>query len=100
MYILQPLIEELKELWNFEVRTYDSLTYQFFQLHAALLWTINDFQAYSDLSGGVQKGIRHVPSAWVKDCHSGYEVEYPSWDIDAIFQRTMCGVKVGYTMER
>ena len=25
---LQPLIEELKELWTFEVRTYDSLTSQ------------------------------------------------------------------------
>ena len=27
---LQPLIEELKELWNFRVRTYDSLTDKFF----------------------------------------------------------------------
>ena len=34
---LQPLIEELKELWNFEVHTYDSLIGQFFQLHATLL---------------------------------------------------------------
>ena len=48
---LQPLIEELKELWTFGVRMYDCLTGQFFQLHAALLWTINDFLAYGDLSG-------------------------------------------------
>ncbi|KAA0050361.1 uncharacterized protein E6C27_scaffold88G00930 [Cucumis melo var. makuwa] len=48
---LQPLIEELKELWTFGVRTYDSLTGQFFQLYAALFWTINDFPAYGDLSG-------------------------------------------------
>ena len=46
---LQPLIEELKELWNFGVRTYDSFTCQFFQLYVALLWTINDFPAYGDL---------------------------------------------------
>ena len=29
---LQPLIEELKQLWSLGVRAYDSLTYQFFQL--------------------------------------------------------------------
>ncbi|TYK25894.1 uncharacterized protein E5676_scaffold436G001210 [Cucumis melo var. makuwa] len=46
---LQPLIEELKELLTFGVRTCDSLIDQFFQLHAALLWTINDFPAYGDL---------------------------------------------------
>ncbi|KAA0036517.1 uncharacterized protein E5676_scaffold179G00250 [Cucumis melo var. makuwa] len=50
---LQPLIEELKELWTF--------------------------------GGGVQRGIRHVQYTWVIDRRSGYEVEYPSWDIDAIF---------------
>ncbi|TYJ96926.1 CACTA en-spm transposon protein [Cucumis melo var. makuwa] len=50
--------------------------------------------------GGVQRGIKHVPSAWVINRRSGYKVEYPSWDIDAIFQRTTCGVEVGYTMER
>ncbi|KAA0042917.1 putative transposase [Cucumis melo var. makuwa] len=55
---LQPLIEELKELWTFGVRTYDSLTGQFFQLYAALLWTINDFPAYGDLSGWSTKGSR------------------------------------------
>uniref|UniRef100_A0A9I9E577 CACTA en-spm transposon protein n=1 Tax=Cucumis melo TaxID=3656 RepID=A0A9I9E577_CUCME len=34
-----------------------------------------------------------------RKCLTGYEVEYPSWNIDAIFQRTTCGVEVGYTME-
>ena len=53
---LQPLIEELKKLWNCVMRTYDSLTSQFFQLHVALLWTINDFPAYGDLSGWSIKG--------------------------------------------
>ncbi|TYK27417.1 transposon protein, putative, CACTA, En/Spm sub-class, expressed [Cucumis melo var. makuwa] len=64
---LQPLIEELKELWTFGDR--------------------------------VQRGIRHVLYAWVIDRPSGYEVEYLSWDIDAIFQRTTYGVEVGYTMK-
>ncbi|KAA0067413.1 putative transposase [Cucumis melo var. makuwa] len=97
---LQPLIEELKELWTFGVRTYDSLTGQFFQLYAALLWTINDFPAMVTYQGGVRRGIRHVLYAWVIDRPSGYEVEYLSWDIDAIFHRITCGVEVGYTMER
>ncbi|TYK11066.1 uncharacterized protein E5676_scaffold73G00520 [Cucumis melo var. makuwa] len=65
---LQPLIEELKELWTF--------------------------------GGGVRRGIRHVLYAWVIDRPSEYEVEYLSWDIDAIFHKITCGVEVGYTMER
>ncbi|TYJ97500.1 uncharacterized protein E5676_scaffold85G00050 [Cucumis melo var. makuwa] len=58
---LQPLIEELKELWTFGVRTYDSLTGHFFQLYAALLWMINDFPAYGDLSWWSTKGYQACP---------------------------------------
>ncbi|KAA0059885.1 hypothetical protein E5676_scaffold184G00950 [Cucumis melo var. makuwa] len=58
---LQPLIEKLKELWNFGMHAYDSLT------------------------GGVQRGIRHVPYAWVIDRRSRYEVEYRFCDVDIIF---------------
>ena len=42
---MQPLIEELKELWNDGVSTFDASTNQMFQMHAALLWTISDFPA-------------------------------------------------------
>ncbi|KAA0047217.1 uncharacterized protein E6C27_scaffold908G00040 [Cucumis melo var. makuwa] len=41
---LQPLIEELKELWNFGVHTYDSPIgqfFQFFQLYATMLKKLN-----------------------------------------------------------
>ena len=48
---LQPLIEELKELWELGVETYDSSKNETFQMRAALLWTINDFPAYVMLSG-------------------------------------------------
>ncbi|TYK13546.1 uncharacterized protein E5676_scaffold299G00220 [Cucumis melo var. makuwa] len=48
---LQPLIDELKELWNNGVRTFDRTNEEYFRLHACLLWTINDFPAYGDLSG-------------------------------------------------
>ncbi|TYK14781.1 uncharacterized protein E5676_scaffold1610G00210 [Cucumis melo var. makuwa] len=57
---LQPLIEELK-VWTFGVRTYNSLTYQFFQLFAALLWTINDFPAHGDLLGWSTKRYQTSP---------------------------------------
>ncbi|XP_057247163.1 uncharacterized protein LOC130589685 [Beta vulgaris subsp. vulgaris] len=40
---MQPLKEELLDLWNNGVQTYDKYNDQTFQLHAALMWTISDF---------------------------------------------------------
>ena len=48
---LQPLIEELKELWNNGVATYDSSSSQVFTMRAALMWTISDFPGLGTLSG-------------------------------------------------
>ena len=48
---LQPLITELKELWEVGIETYDVSKKRNFQLRAALMWTISDFPAYSMLSG-------------------------------------------------
>ncbi|XP_057809998.1 uncharacterized protein LOC131024507 [Salvia miltiorrhiza] len=48
---LQPLISELTELWEVGVLTYDVSLKQNFQMHAAVIWTIGDFHAYSMLSG-------------------------------------------------
>ena len=47
---LQPLIDELKILWE-GVLTYDISKRRNFKMKAALLWTINDFPAYGMLSG-------------------------------------------------
>jgi hypothetical protein len=58
---LQPLVEDLQELWNEGLITYDASTQQTFQLHAALLWTINDFPAYGNLSGWSTKGKLACP---------------------------------------
>ncbi|XP_039115902.1 uncharacterized protein LOC120251450 [Dioscorea cayenensis subsp. rotundata] len=52
---LQPLIEELKKLWE-GVETYDASKHQKFHMRAALMWTINDFPAYAYLSGWSTKG--------------------------------------------
>ena len=48
---LQPLIEELKELWSTGAHTYDCSTKTNFTMRAILLWTIIDFPAYEMLSG-------------------------------------------------
>ncbi|XP_074283226.1 uncharacterized protein LOC141607776 [Silene latifolia] len=40
---LQPLIEELKDLWNVGLETYDKFRNETFKLHATLTWTISDF---------------------------------------------------------
>ena len=53
---LQPLIDELKELWDNGVQTYDASMKEMFQLYVSILWTINDFPAYGNLSGWSTKG--------------------------------------------
>ncbi|XP_058774236.1 uncharacterized protein LOC131648500 [Vicia villosa] len=58
---LQPLIEELKVLWDLGVETYDASLNQTFQIRAALLWTISDFPGYAMLSGWSTKGKLACP---------------------------------------
>ena len=48
---LQPLVEEMKKLCNVGVKRLDVSSKKSFQMHAALLWTINDFPTYGDISG-------------------------------------------------
>ena len=59
---LRPLVDELKELWDHGVSTYDASTKQTFQMHEAVMWTINDFPAYGNLSGWSTKGYNACPS--------------------------------------
>ncbi|XP_050222148.1 uncharacterized protein LOC126672242 [Mercurialis annua] len=58
---LQPLIAELNQLWESGIRTYDIQKRQNFQMRAALIWTINDFPAYSMLSGWSTSGRLACP---------------------------------------
>ncbi|KAF7115061.1 hypothetical protein RHSIM_RhsimUnG0068500 [Rhododendron simsii] len=48
---LRPLIDELKELWKDGIQTYDASNGQFFKMHAAVMWTINNFPVYANISG-------------------------------------------------
>ncbi|XP_043694211.1 uncharacterized protein LOC122644910 [Telopea speciosissima] len=80
---LQPLIDELKKLWDTGVETYDTYKKEIFKLCACLLWTINDFPAYGNLSGWSTKGALAYPccnkntvSRWLKygrkHCYLGH----------------------------
>lgn len=81
---LQPLIDELNNLWNDGVESYDVSVKQNFTLRATLLWTISDFPAYAMLSGWTTHGRLACPycmddtgAFWLKhgrktcwfDCH-------------------------------
>jgi hypothetical protein len=80
---LEPLILELKELWDLGLDTYDIASKDMFKMRAALMWTINDFPAYGDLSGWSTKGrlacpccMYHTWSRWLdngrKFCYMGH----------------------------
>ncbi|XP_042957921.1 uncharacterized protein LOC122293417 [Carya illinoinensis] len=92
---LQPLLDELLELWEYGVSTYDAVSKETFMLHAALLWTINDFPAYGNISGWSTKGKLACPSCnaegdynWLKygqkHCYMGHRRFLP---LDHIWRR-------------
>lgn len=53
---LQSLVDDLKDLWENDVRTYDKYTRNMFTLQIAVMWTINDFFAYAKIFGWSIKG--------------------------------------------
>ena len=65
---LQPLIKDLKDLWEFGLETYDASTNQRFDMHVALMTTVSDFPGYAMLSGWSTKGYLACP-----ECH--YETD-------------------------
>ncbi|XP_074297508.1 uncharacterized protein LOC141628241 [Silene latifolia] len=73
---LQHLIEELIELWDEGIETYDASKDETFTLHAGLLWTISDFPGYGMLSGWGVHGEKACPcynsqtdSKWLYNSH-------------------------------
>ncbi|KAL6219906.1 hypothetical protein ACLB2K_007664 [Fragaria x ananassa] len=58
---LQPLIDDLKKLWDGIEGVYDAVRGEYFKLRAVLFWTINDFHAYGNLSGSIVKGYNAYP---------------------------------------
>ncbi|XP_073309921.1 uncharacterized protein [Primulina huaijiensis] len=52
---LEPLVEDLKEIWDTGVEAYDAFNKSMFNLKVILMWTINDFPAYGNLAGCATK---------------------------------------------
>ena len=48
---LAPLVDDLKMLWEKGIEVRDAYRGDSFKLRAMLMWTINDFPAYRNLSG-------------------------------------------------
>nr|GEX02948.1 hypothetical protein [Tanacetum cinerariifolium] len=80
---LKPLIKELQLLWK-GVDAYDAFSKQHFKLKGSLMWTINDFPAYANLSGWSTKGrvacpvcANSIHSRWLKHgkkfCYIGHQ---------------------------
>nr|XP_028946890.1 uncharacterized protein LOC103415040 [Malus domestica] len=85
---LRPLVDELKDLWENGVRTYDKSTGHMFTMRVAVMWTVNDFLAYAMVSGWMTKGYlacpickENVTSSWHarKVCYLGHRRWLP-WD--------------------
>jgi len=49
---MQPLIEELVQLWNEGILTYDVSLRQSFLMKVVILWTVSDFPAYGWMTAG------------------------------------------------
>ncbi|XP_074377706.1 uncharacterized protein LOC141719227 [Apium graveolens] len=59
---LEPLIDDSKKLWvEGEPNVYDAYSKSYFTLKAVLMWTINDFPGYANLSDCVNKGYKSCP---------------------------------------
>ncbi|XP_074356639.1 uncharacterized protein LOC141696392 [Apium graveolens] len=59
---MQPLIAELKKLWEVGLQTYDAYADETFMLRSSLFWTISDFPGYAILSGWSTKGKLGCPN--------------------------------------
>lgn len=88
---LRPLVDELKELWENGVMTYDAFTEQTFQMHAAVMWTIHDFPAYGDMSGWRTKGYLACPTCNDSPISRCLIISSVGWVIELTCQRTIDG---------
>ncbi|KAL0456148.1 UNVERIFIED_CONTAM: hypothetical protein Slati_0954000 [Sesamum latifolium] len=58
---LEPLIEELQNLWHVGVQTRDNAKDETFTMRAALMWTVNDLPAYGVAFGWSTAGVMGCP---------------------------------------
>nr|GEW91570.1 hypothetical protein [Tanacetum cinerariifolium] len=72
---LEPLIEDIKTLWNTSIEVYDAYAKDNFILRAMIFYAISDFPAYGNLSGYGTKGYKAC-SVCEDDTHSKWLPNY------------------------
>ena len=65
---LQPLIDELKVMWEVGVRTYDAHSKEFFDMFTMLMWIVHDFPGYANVSAWSTKGFLSCPNCHKHTC--------------------------------
>ncbi|CAL2275991.1 unnamed protein product [Prunus armeniaca] len=83
---LEPLIDDLKSLWDGIRGVYDAHIGEYFTLRGELLLTVNDFPAYENLYGCVVKGYKacpifgdDTPSHMLKNGHKICYIGHRKW---------------------
>jgi hypothetical protein len=61
---IEPFMDDMVDMFDEGIRTYDASKSEWFQLKAAVLWTITDFPSLGYVSGCVIAGEAACP-----DCH-------------------------------
>ncbi|XP_010424360.1 PREDICTED: uncharacterized protein LOC104709444 [Camelina sativa] len=111
---LQPLIENLQDLWNKGVDVYDAFAKETFNLRAILLWTISDYPGLGTLAGCKVKGKqacnvcgKDKPFRWLKfsrkHVYLSNRIRLPGhpyrrkrgWFDNTIEERTACRIQTG-----
>ncbi|KAL0428620.1 UNVERIFIED_CONTAM: hypothetical protein Slati_3036800 [Sesamum latifolium] len=72
---LEPLIEELLQLWHVGVLTHDHAMNQTFMMRAALMWTVNDLPVYGMASGWSTAVLWGALFVWRTHRHSICSIE-------------------------
>jgi hypothetical protein len=101
---LQPLIDELLELRNVGVQTFDASKMKNFNMRSQLMWTINDLPASADLSGWPNRGMKAFPccmksirSKYLKNgckfCYMGHRRYLPTEHLWRLNRRTFDGTE-------
>ncbi|CAL2271249.1 unnamed protein product [Prunus armeniaca] len=90
---LRSLVDELKDLLTNGVRTYDKATGKMFTLRAAVMWTVNDFPAYTMISRWSTKGYMACPDhEWREkdkefDGNTKHRLRPREWSSDEILEQ-------------
>jgi hypothetical protein len=65
---IEPLMDDMVDMFDEGIRTYDTSKREWFQLKAAVLWTITDFPGLGYVSGCVTAGEAACPDWHLYTC--------------------------------